>query len=185
MAYRAFRTNKQKVAGMGSPDIFQECFLLRQTSLRANKPLANMKPVFDWILLNNLSRENVQGPAMGVAWGWELYKSPDVVNSCRIQLTWSLQFCFQLKLDQNQVICQQNANHCLATFAGTQIATHCSRAFLQNVAQGFLTHAESNKSSPLSPPALQGLTWENWLKHETSGEGLHFLQWAVGLCDFG
>lgn len=79
-------TNKQKVTGMGSPDIFQECFPLRQASLRANKPLANMKH-FNWILLNNLSKENVQGLAMGAAWGWEPYKSPDVVNSCRIQLT--------------------------------------------------------------------------------------------------
>lgn len=112
-------TNKKKFSGVDSPDIFQDCFSLRQASLRANKPLANMKQIFSWILLNNLSRENVKGLAMGVAWGWEPLRSPDVVNSCRIQLTWSLQFCFQLKLDQNQVICQQNVNHCLATFVGT------------------------------------------------------------------
>lgn len=116
-------TNKQKVTGMGSLDIFQECFPLKQASLRANEPLANMKPIFDWILLNNLCRENAQGHAMGAAWGWEAYKSPDVVNSCRIQLICSLRFCVQLKLDGNQVICQQNVNHCLATFVGTQIAT--------------------------------------------------------------
>lgn len=84
---------------------------------------ANMNPVFHWILLNNLSKENVQSLAMGAAWGRDLYKSPDVVNSCRIQLSWSLQFCFQLELDQNQAVCQQNVNHCLATYVGTQIAT--------------------------------------------------------------
>lgn len=52
-------TNKQKVAGMGSPDIFQECFPLRQASLRASKPLANTKAVLTgscWIICLRIMR---------------------------------------------------------------------------------------------------------------------------------
>lgn len=69
--------------------------------------------------------------------GGRPYECPDLVNSCRIQFSHSLQFCFQLKLDQNQVICQQTVNHCLATFAGMRFHQQpCSScAFLHEAAR--------------------------------------------------
>lgn len=93
--------------------------------------------------------------------GGQPYKSPNLVNSCRIQFTHSLRFCFQLKLDWNQVICQRTVNHCLATFADMRFhqQPRCSCAFLHDIARGFLTYAGPNKQqiSLFFPPLSRQL----------------------------
>lgn len=152
---------------------------------QANKPLANMKPVFYGILLNNPPGDNrLREPSSGNGWQGVALPSADLVNSCRIQFTHSFGFYFQLKLDWNQVICQQTINHCLATSVGMCFHQQpcCSRAFLHD--------------APLSssPPSLAGInvgalaqTWHHGARavsFTSSWQALHVILGKAVLLKF-